>query len=249
MARPGDLPAHMVQATGPCKGCHQHGGSIMMDTYIAAAAVTGATSDECVTQVMSRALANGRAFGQVRCMSNALAIEPEQKAAKTRTVSRRVRHAIDLMISGQAKTQKAAAEKAGLTRERFCRALKERHVIEYLDDQTRVLLAQSRAPAAATLMTLLEQAKSEHVRKDVATTLLGINGIHATGDRGPIVSIGIAGAAGYVIDLRGPGEQSAHIEEIGPAGGVVLDRGKMIDVTPTDHGSSAPSAPARGYAK
>jgi hypothetical protein len=173
-------------------------------------------------------------------------VEPEQKPTNPRVVSRRVRHAIDLMISGQAKTQKEAAERAGLTRERFCRALKESHVIEYLDGQTRVLLAQSRAPAAATLMTLLAQAKSEHVRKDVAVTLLGYSGIHATGDRGPLVSIGIGNGAGYVIDLSGPGDQTARLQESGLGGGVVFDRrGPMIDVTPSVAEQPSSTSPAR----
>ena len=108
-------------------------------------------------------------------------------------------------------------------------------MIEYLDEQTRVLLAQSRAPAAATLMRLLDQAKSEHVRKDVAVTLLGYSGIHATGDRGPLVSIGIGAGAGYIIDLRGPGDHTAQLHEVGPVGGVVVDRHErrpLIDVTP-----------------
>jgi hypothetical protein len=111
---------------------------------------------------------------------------------------------------------------------------KESHVIAYLDEQTRVLLAQSRAPAAATLMTLLEQAKSEHVRKDVAVTLLGYGGIHATGDRGPLVSIGIGAGPGYIIDLTGPGgDETARFQHVGPAGGVAYPAA-MIDVSPDE---------------
>ncbi|MBR1249189.1 hypothetical protein JQ609_19955 [Bradyrhizobium sp. AUGA SZCCT0169] len=182
-------------------------------------------------------------------MNNLAPIDPEQKPAKTRVVSRRVRHAIDLMISGQAKTQKDAAEKAGLTRERFCRALKESHVIEYLDGQTRVLLAQSRAPAAATLMTLLEQAKSEHVRKDVATTLLGYSGFHATGDRGPIVNIGIGAGAGYIIDLSGPGDHTPRLHEVGPAGGVVIDATPNADDRPSSAAPALSNAHSSGYRK
>ena len=180
-------------------------------------------------------------------MNKLAPIEHEPKPAKPRKVTRRVRHAIDLMISGQAKTQREAAEKAGLTRERFCRALKESHVIEYLDQQTRVLLAQSRAPAAAQLMTLLQQARSEHVRKDVAVTLLGYSGIHATGDRGPLVSIGIGAGPGYIIDLSGPGgDETARFQHVGPAGGVIYDRkpASIIDVSPNE--AEQPSAePAR----
>jgi hypothetical protein len=208
-----------------------------------------------VTPVTFRALPVRSAIGQVRPMNELATIEREPKPAKTRVVSRRVRHAIDLIISGEAKTQKAAAEKAGLTRERFCRALKESHVIEYLDQQTRVLLAQSRAPAAATLMTLLEQARSEHVRKDVAVTLLGYSGIHATGDRGPLVSIGIGVAPGYIIDLSGPhGDQNADRSHISTVGGVLYDRddhGTIIDGTPNadDRPSSASPALSKGSDK
>lgn len=182
----------------------------------------------------ARALPRLQEIGQVRLMTNLAPIEPERKPAKPRVVSRRVRHAIDLIINGDAKTQKAAAEKAGLTRERFCRALKESHVIEYLDGQTRVLLAQSRAPAAATLMTLLEQAKSEHVRKDVAVTLLGYSGIHATGERGPLVTIGFGAGPGYVLDFSTKGNADV-VTDIGVAGGTIYDRvpAGMIDVTPT----------------
>ena len=169
-------------------------------------------------------------------MNELATIEREPKSAKTRVVSRRVRHAIDLMISGQAKTQKDAAEKAGLTRERFCRALKESHVQEYLGAQTRVLLAQSQAPAAATLMTLLEQAKSEHVRKDIAVTLLGYNGMHAEGDRGPLVSVAFGAGPGYIIDLSGQHTDPNEVTQIiGAVGGVRYGHKQpdIIDVTPT----------------
>jgi hypothetical protein len=170
--------------------------------------------------VTCRALPRRCTIGQFLRMNELATIEHEPKPAKARVVSRRVRHCIDLIVSGQCKTQKEAAEKAGLTRERLCRALKESHVQEYLAVQTRVLLSQSQAPAAATLMKLLEQAKSEHVRKEFAVTLLGYSGIHATGDRGPIVSINMA-PAGYVVRLR-------HLEHNDVTDGAQ----RIIDVTP-----------------
>jgi hypothetical protein len=167
-------------------------------------------------------------------MNNLATIEPEPKPAKKREVSRRVRHAVDLIVNGECKTQKAAAEKAGLTPERLCRALKESHVLEYLDQQTRVLLAQSRAPAAATLMTLLEQGKSEHVRKDVATTLLGYSGFHANGARGPLINLNIGCAPGYIIDLSRPGQQQDNPGGLSSIGGVIYghEQPALIDVTP-----------------
>ena len=122
-----------------------------------------------------------------------------EKPVRERRVSPRVRHAIDLLLTGQCRLKKDAAAKANLTPERLSRALKESHVVEYLTAQTRVLLAQSQAPAAATMLRLLGEAKSEHVQKDVAIHLLGISGHKPTADQLPQVNINIR--AGYVIDL------------------------------------------------
>src|ERR1035437_7294404 len=92
----------------------------------------------------------------------------DAKPVRERRVSPRVRHAIDLLLTGQCRLKKDASAKAWLTPERLSRALKESHVIDYLTAQTRVLLAHSQGPAEATMLRLLEQAKSEHVQKDVA---------------------------------------------------------------------------------
>ena len=135
----------------------------------------------------------------------------DAKPARERRVSPRVRHAIDLLLTGQCRLKKDAAAKAKLTPERLSRALKESHVVEYLTAQTRVLLAQSQAPAAATMLRLLDQAKSEHVMKDVAIHLLGINGHKPAAEPAALVNINIR--AGYVIDLSD-------------------DSPKVIDVTP-----------------
>src|SRR5580704_10464882 len=123
----------------------------------------------------------------------------DAKPVRERRVSPRVRHAIDLLLSGQCRLKKDAAAKAKLTPERLSRALKESHVLEYVQAQTRVLLAQSQAPAAATMLRLLDQAKSEHVQKDVAIHLLGINGHKPAAEPAALVNINIR--AGYVIDL------------------------------------------------
>lgn len=155
--------------------------------------------------VTYRALPVRAVIRQFRSMNQIASIEKPVKPVKERKVSKRVLHAIDLLVSGQCRTQKDAAEKAGLTRERFCRALKESHVIGRLELAVKRQLATSAAPAAGTLLTLLTEAKSEHVRKDCAQTILGMNGIHATGERGPLVSIGIGGGPGYILDLRIPG--------------------------------------------
>ena len=123
----------------------------------------------------------------------------DAKPVRERRVSPRVRHAIDLLLTGQCRLKKDAAREAKLSPERLSRALKEDHVIAYLTAQTRVLLATSQAPAAATMLRLLDQAKSEHVQKDVAIHLLGINGHKPAADPAAVVNVNIR--AGYVIDL------------------------------------------------
>jgi hypothetical protein len=126
----------------------------------------------------------------------------DAKPAQERRVSPRVRHAIDLLLTGQCRLKKDAAAKANLTPERLSRAMKESHVLEYIAQQTRVLLTQSQAPAAATMLRLLDEAKSEHVMKDVAIHLLGISGHKVVAD--PSTSINVNIKAGWVIDLSDP---------------------------------------------
>jgi hypothetical protein len=123
----------------------------------------------------------------------------DAKPPRERRVSARVRHAVDLLLSGQCRLKKDAAARAKLSPERLSRALKESHVLEYVQAQTRVLLAQSQAPAAATMLRLLDQAKSEHVQKDVAIHLLGINGHKPAAEPAAVVNVNIR--AGYIIDI------------------------------------------------
>jgi len=75
--------------------------------------------------VTSRALPLPLDFAHRSIMSNIEPIENKTKPAKTKAPSKRIRHCIDLMVSGEAKSQKRAAELAGISRERLNRALKE----------------------------------------------------------------------------------------------------------------------------
>lgn len=121
------------------------------------------------------------------------------KPVKLRKPTKRLRQAINLILSGECKTQKAAAERMKLTPTHLSRMLSEPHVLAYMEQQTRVTLARSQMPAAATLVKLLDQAASEHVQKDVAIHLLNIAGHKPASDAQVNVNIDIK--AGYVIDL------------------------------------------------
>jgi hypothetical protein len=130
--------------------------------------------------------------------------------SKPRKISKRVRYAIELLVRGDCKTQKDAAERAKLSRERLCKALKEVHIASYLEQQTRVALAQSQAPAAATLIRLATAASSEHVQKEAAIHLLSMAGHKPKADAQ--VSVNVEIKAGYVIDLTGEAKPPAVID-------------------------------------
>lgn len=125
--------------------------------------------------------------------------QTDLNADKPRKISKRLRQAIDLLVTGECKTQKAAAERLKLAPETLSRALREHHVLAYVEQQTRVALTRSQAPAAATLIRLATDAASEHVQKDAAIHLLAMAGHKPKADAQVSVNIDIK--AGYVIDL------------------------------------------------
>jgi hypothetical protein len=116
-----------------------------------------------------------------------------------RRISKRVRAAIDAMVTGDVKTIKEAAEKVGLARESLSRALSTPHVAEHLRMKVLRHLAIHAARAGATKTELLDSA-SEIVRDRASTFVLGLAGIAPAAT--PSVALNLEIRAGYVIDLR-----------------------------------------------
>jgi hypothetical protein len=113
-------------------------------------------------------------------------------------ISKKVRAAINLMISGETKTIKDAAEKVGLARESLSRALSTPHVAEHLRQKVVRHLAIAGMRAGATKTELLD-SDSEIVRDRASTFILGLAGIAPAAT--PSVSLNLEIKAGYVIDL------------------------------------------------
>lgn len=144
----------------------------------------------------------------------------EPKAAKTRQPTKRIRQAVELLVTGECKTQKAAAARIGIAPETLSRSLREPHVLAWIEKETRVALTRLQAPAAGLMAKLMVDAQSEHVQKDLIIHALAINGHKPASS--PQVSVNIDIKAGYVIDLSEPGARP------------------MVDVSPkvlTDHGT------------
>lgn len=140
-----------------------------------------------------------------------------------RRIPKRVRHACDLILSGECATIKAAAERVNLSREHLSRMIAQPHVQAYLTRKTRESIAGLQMRAAAVLDRLMS-AESEHVQKDVAIRVLELNGIRPPPGDAP-VQINIS--PGYVIDLSGGQQGDRQI------GHLASEPAKpLIDITP-----------------
>jgi hypothetical protein len=113
-------------------------------------------------------------------------------------ISKKVRAAIDAMVSGECKKICDAAAKVGLARESLSRALSTPHVAEHLRQKVIRHLAIAGMRAGATKVELLDSA-SELVRDRASTFVLGLAGIQPATNPG--VSVNLEIKAGYVIDL------------------------------------------------
>ena len=125
---------------------------------------------------------------------------------KIKPVSKKLRHAFDLLERGECRDIKAAAERVKLTREHLSRSLRLPHVQVFIARRARETINIGVLRASARLTDLID-AGSEHVSFEASKHTLAIEGIKPTADAQVSVNIDIK--AGYVIDLtddpkRGP---------------------------------------------
>jgi hypothetical protein len=113
-------------------------------------------------------------------------------------ISKKVRAAIDAMVSGDCKKICDAAAKVGLARESLSRALSTPHVAAHLRQKVIRHLAIAGARAGAVKVDLLDSDNA--IARDRASTfVLGLAGIQPAAE--PTVNLNIEVKAGYVIDL------------------------------------------------
>jgi len=134
---------------------------------------------------------------------------PDHEAPETARRVRippKVRQAVNLLASGECKTQKAAAARVGLSPEHLSRSLAMPHVRMFIAQEARKTIATGAARASIRMLELVD-AGSEHVSLDAAKHVLAIEGIKPRADAQVSVNIDIK--AGYVIDLSEPGASGA----------------------------------------
>jgi hypothetical protein len=96
-----------------------------------------------------------------------------EAAIPARRISAKVRSGIDAMVTGDCKTIKDAAEKAGLSREHFTRELSKPHIAEHLRQKVLRSLAIAAARAGAVKGELLD-SNNDMVRDRASTFVLGL---------------------------------------------------------------------------
>jgi hypothetical protein len=112
---------------------------------------------------------------------------PQTNAAASprERISRKVRQAIDEMVSGRAKTITAAAEAAGLSREHLSRELSRPHVAKHLRTKVDRHLEIVSAWAGAVKVDLLDSS-NEMVRDCASSFVLGLAGIAPQTGQAPV---------------------------------------------------------------
>jgi hypothetical protein len=122
----------------------------------------------------------------------------DAKPILERRVSPRIAEAVRLILTGEVRTQKAAAERVGMNAGHLSEALRKPHVRVFIERRTRETIANGTLRASARLVELID-ASSEHVSADVSKHMLAIAGIKPTAT--PMTNVNINIQAGYVIDL------------------------------------------------
>jgi hypothetical protein len=109
--------------------------------------------------------------------TNQTPIKP--KPRKERPIPRRLVQVIDALLDGTCKSQRAACERFNLSESYVSRPLKKDKIRAFVTRRTRETIAASQLPATATVLRLLENARSEHVQFDAAKHMMALNGYHA----------------------------------------------------------------------
>lgn len=135
--------------------------------------------------------------------ATALARQPDANSVpplnKRDRIPKKIALAVKLLITGECKTQKAAAERAGLHPVYLCEALGKPKIQAFIAQQTRRNIQQGTMRASARLVELLD-AQSEHVSLDASKHVLAIEGIKPPDDSRH-VSVNVGVSVGWVINL------------------------------------------------
>ena len=154
-----------------------------------------------------------------RSVKSAPPAPPSRPEPKRQPVPRKVRDAIELLVTGQVRTIKGAAERVGWARETLSKRLSRPECSEALRNRAAKEVALSSGRAAARLNQLIDST-SQRVALEATKFSLGVAGIKPAADAQ--VNVNFALRAGYVIDLRDRADRGPlPAVTIGGAGAVI----------------------------
>ena len=141
--------------------------------------------------------------------SNPVTAPAPAKPRKERKISKRLRQAVELLETGRARTQRQAAEQAGLSEEHLSRSLRKPQIQAFIARRRSENIARAALRASARMGDLLD-SQSDHVALHASRLLLETSGDLKTGDRGVNVNIHNGISVGYVLDLTPREHQPAE---------------------------------------
>jgi hypothetical protein len=136
--------------------------------------------------------------------ATALAHQPDTETApqpvKERPLSKRLRKALHLLETGECSTQRAAAERAGMSEFQLSRRLREPQIQAFIARKRSENISVASIRASAKAMKLID-SESDHVAAKMTLALMAHTG-DIKGDSSQ-VSVNVGVSVGYVIDLSG----------------------------------------------
>lgn len=154
------------------------------------------------------------------------------KPARERRISRTLVKTIACLEDGTCDTQKAAAERNGLSEGYLSRALKQVHVQAFIARRRAENIAAGSLRASRRFVQLVD-AESEHVAAKVCERILVTTG-DLKSEHASQVSVNVDIKAGYVIRLAAPGTHTAP-QQIEHAGAQSLTAASNIKGLGHDH--------------
>jgi alkylated DNA nucleotide flippase Atl1 len=127
--------------------------------------------------------------------------EPAPQPAKRMRISPRIQEAVRLIATGTVKTQRAAAERVGMSETHLCTMLARPQIQALIARKASETIRTAKLRASHRLVELID-ANSEHVAAQVSERILTSEGILKS-DQGSNIAVNVDIRAGYVIKLNG----------------------------------------------
>jgi hypothetical protein len=137
---------------------------------------------------------------------------PAPPPTKRVRINPALRKALQLLATGECKTQRAAAARSGMSEFQLSRRLAEPQIQALIARESRKTIASAQLRASYRMVELID-AKSEHVAAQVSERILTSEGILKSDQHAIAVNVDVK--AGFILDLR---EEPHRTIEHAPSG-------------------------------